>query len=338
MVFGFVAAIIGGFVLTAAQNWTGIPGVKGNRLRLLFFVWLAARVLISFPEVPPALVALVDLAFFPCLAILLAPYLRSPEIDTERFFFLFFALFFAGNLLVHLEVLGWDPFRIEGGTARFGVRLGLDAAVLVTLFMGGRVIPFFTESTLARKQPRTNPWIERLAPASAAVFVVGDLFFRGSRFLAAAAFVAALVHGTRLGLWQVRRTRRVPLIWVLHLGYAWMVAGFALSGFAVFGRIPVSVSTHAFTVGGLGIVIYGMITRVSLGHTGRRLHPTAATVGGYGLLALAAAIRVFGPLVPGFPPRGVWLGAGGAWSLAFLLFVAQYASILARPRADGRPG
>lgn len=338
MVFGFVAAVIAGFVLTAIQNWTGIQGIRGNRLRLVFFLWLAARVLMFIPGAPLLLVAVVDLSFFPCVAFLLTPYFRSPEIGMERFFYLFFFLFFLGNTFVHLEALRLDPFHFRDGTARIGIRLGLDTAILVTFFMGGRVIPFFTESSLARTQPRTYPWIERLSPVVTVAFLIGDLCFRETAGLAAIAFAVALIHGVRLFGWQVRRLRRIPLIWVLHLAYLWMVLGFALSGLAALGTLPVSLATHAFTVGGLGIMIYGMISRVSLGHTGRRLHPTAWTVGGYVLLAIAATIRVFGPLLPGVELRWIWFGTGIPWAAAFLIFFVQYTPLLTQPRVDGRPG
>lgn len=337
MIYGFVTAIIAGFILTVVQNWTGIPGLKGSRLKFLFALWLMGRILMWIPGSPALLTAAVDLSFFPVLTFFLIPYFRSPELGTERFFYLFFLLFFAGNLLVHLETVGLDPFHFSEGTAHVGIRIGLDSALLVTLFMSGRVIPFFTESSIARAQPRTYVWTERLAPATAAAFVFGDFFFRGTVVLASIAFITALVHAIRLAGWQVRRIRRVPLIWVLHLAYLWIVIGLGLSGLAALGKLPVSLSTHAFTVGGLGLMIYGMISRVSLGHTGRRLHPTAWTVGGYALLAIAAVVRVFTPLFPTVNVQWVWLGAGICWTIAFFIFIVQYSPILTQPRADGRP-
>lgn len=337
MIYGFVTAVIAGFILTAVQNWTGIPGLRGLRLQFLFGLWLLARILMWIPESPPLLTAVIDLSFFPFLIFFLIPYFRSPEVGTERFFYLFFLLFFIGNGLVHLETLGWDPFHFREGTAQIGIRLGLDSALLVTLFMSGRVIPFFTESSIARAQPRTSIWIERLSPTTAAAFVIGDLFFRGTVAFALIAFTTAIVHAIRLKGWQVRRIRRVPLIWVLHLAYLWIVVGLGLSGLAALGNLPVSLATHAFTVGGIGMMIYGMISRVSLGHTGRRLHPTAWTVGGYALLGTAAVVRVFAPLIPALNPQWVWLSAGFCWSGAFVIFIVQYAPILSRPRADGRP-
>lgn len=324
MIYGFTAAIIAGFVLTAAQNWTGKPGIKGRPLQLIVGVWLLARVLLLIPSVPPLFSALIDLLFFPMLGILMTPYLRDPDLKMERFFYFFFALFFIGNLLVHLDNLGIYP-----GHGRLGIRLGLNTVLLVIIFIGGRVIPFFTESSIAKRQPKVYTPIEWLAPTSAALFLIAELFSTHPTTRAAAAFFAALIHGIRLHGWYVRRIRRVPLIWVLHIGYLWLVLGFLLSGLASLGHFLPTAATHSFTIGGIGIIIYGMISRVSLGHTGRRLHPNAWVVAGYFALNISVAVRVFSPY---------FLVSGLLWCLAFLLYLSVYTRMLMSPRIDGRPG
>ncbi len=333
MIYGFAAAIVVGFVLTASQNWTGIRGVHGNSLKILVLLWAAARIAISLPFVPLPVVAIVDLAFFPVAAYLMVPYLKDPELKAEKLFFVFYGLLFAGNLLVHLETTGLMP-----GYGRRGIFLGLDVIIIVIVFMGGRVIPFFTESSVARAQPKTRNWVEIGSHASAALFLVTDLFLPSSWPAAAVAISAGAIHFLRLWGWQVRRIRRIPLIWVLHLAYLWLVIGFVLSGLAALDLFQKTMAVHAFTVGCLGMIIYGMITRVSLGHTGRRLHPRAAIVVGYYLLLFAAVVRVFVPAVlPRFYTAAL-LVSGSLWIAAFVLFLIVYSPMLLAPRSDGRPG
>lgn len=332
MVFGFAAAIVAGFVLTASQSWSGVRGVHGRRLQLLVALWLLARVLLLTPA-PLPVVAAVDLAFFPLLGLVLWPYLKDPELKPERLLFVLFAVLFAGNAMVHAEAMG-----LASGTALRGVRLGVHALVLMIVFIGGRVIPFFTEGSIARAQPRTRAWVEWASHGAAWAFVVAQVVAPTSPVSAGIAFAAALANLVRLAGWYVRRVRRVPLLWVLHAAYLWLVAGFALSGLSSLGLVAGTYAVHAFTVGGIGAVIHGMISRVSLGHTGRRLHPSAWTVAGFVAIHLAAVVRVVVPLA--FPASQAWAIqlSGGLWVLAFGLFLAVYAPMLRAARVDGAPG
>jgi uncharacterized protein involved in response to NO len=333
MVYGFSSAIVIGFVLTAAQNWTGRQGVHGATLQFLVGIWALARVAITLPGIPPLASAAVDLSLYPAAACLLIPSLKDPDLKAERLFFILFALLFAGNLLVHLETTGQLV-----GYGRQGVALGLNTLLVMIVFMGGRVIPFFTESSVARAQPKTWGWIESMSHLTAALFLIVDFFAPYSAWGAAIALSAAGIHFLRLWGWQVRRIRRIPLLWVLHLAYLWLVIGFALSGLASLGMLQKSIAVHAFTVGCLGTMIYGMISRVSLGHTGRRLHPKAAVVVGYCLLLASALTRVLGPVVLPSSPAPVLIVSGGFWIGAFAIFLWVYSPMLLAPRVDGRPG
>lgn len=332
MVYGFATAIIAGFVLTASQSWSGIRGVHGTKLKVLVAVWLLARVLLVTPA-PPPLVAAVDLIFLPLVGIALWPYLKDPELKVERVLFVFFAFMLAGNAMVHAEALG-----LASGTALRGIRLGLHTVVLVIVFIGGRVIPFFTESSISPAQPRTRSWVEWSSHGTAWAFVLTQFVAPAEPLSAVVAFAAGLANLARLAGWHVRRVRRVPLLWVLHAAYLWLVVGFVLSGLASLGVVAASPAIHAFTVGGIGTVIHGMISRVSLGHTGRRLHPSAWTVVGFVAIHLAAVVRVFAQLV--YPPSYIAsLHVSGAlWLLAFGLFLAVYGPMLLRARVDGEPG
>lgn len=337
MIYGYATAIIAGFVLTAVQNWTGQRGVQGLKLQILFALWVLSRILLTTLPQASVVAAVIDLAFYPLLASYLIPYLRDPELKIERIFLAYFALFFAGNLLIHLESLGMIV-----GYSRKAVLLGLNTMIVVIIFMGGRVIPFFTESSIARAQPRTFPVVEILSHISAWLFLFTQFFMENSLACALAAFFAAAVNLVRLGGWYVRRIRRIPLIWVLHLGYFSIVLGFALSGFASLGLIESPSAVHALTVGALGMITYGMITRVSLGHTGRRLIPPASVVVGYVLLAVATLVRVFGPVfapffesVLGTNLRVFSISLSGLfWIVAFLLFLQAYGPMFLAPRID----
>lgn len=333
MVFGFATAIVAGFVLTASQNWSGVRGAHGRPLLALVAVWLAARVLLLTPA-PLALVAAVDLAFLPLVWVALWPCLRDPELRLELFAFTaFFGVLLGANAMVHAEAL-----ELTAGTAVRGLYLGVHAIVLVIVFIGGRVIPFFTESSIARNQPRTWPWCERASHGTAWAFVVAQLVAPQHPVTAAFAFAAAGVHLVRLSGWQVRRVRRVPLLWVLHLAYLWLVVGFALSGLAALRLVPPSQALHAFTVGGIGAAIHGMIARVSLGHTGRRLHPSAWTAVGFALIHLAAAVRVVPPLLRSDLALPAIHASGALWLAAYGLFLAVHAPMLLAARVDGKPG
>ncbi len=329
MVFGFSTAIIAGFVLTASQNWSGIRGIHGTKLKLLVGFWLLARILIFTIHEPHMIIMLVDLSFLPITGFFLYPYFKDDELKTERIFFLFFIILMFGNTLVHTEALG-----ITKNTAVKGLVLGVHTIVLVIIFIGGRVIPFFTESNASKFQPKTYPKIELFSHISAWSFLISQYFYRESALSVVIAFIAGTVNLIRLIGWQVPRVRRVPIIWILHLSYLWIVVGFILSGVSSMRVLPFTIAIHAFTVGGIGAIIYGMITRVSLGHTGRRLIPNRAIVYGYTLLEFGALIRVFIPFVfPQFYSLAIQL-SGVLWILAFTLFLWIYTPILINPRDD----
>jgi uncharacterized protein involved in response to NO len=333
MIYGYATAVIAGFVLTASQNWTGRRGVNGSMLVAIWILWVLGRVLMSTLSSHGLLVAIVDLAFYPALALTLAPYLQGREMRTERVFLAYFTLFFAGNLAMHLDALG-----VLRGYGLRGALLGLNTTIVMIVFMGGRLIPFFAESEKARAQPKTQAWVEASSHATAWAFLLSQLLAPYSRLAAILAFVAFAVHLLRLANWYVRRIRRVALLWVLYSSYLWIVLGFGLFGLSSLGILALGPAVHAFTVGGLGIMTYGMMSRVSLGHTGRPLRASAPILAGYLLLNLACLIRVVGPIVASSAIR-IWIGTSAAlWILAFALFVWVYAPMLLRARIDGRPG
>ena len=334
MIFGYAAAVMAGFLLTAAGNWTGIRTTSGAPLAALSALWLAGRVIPFFPAaIPSWLTALADFLFFPALMVFLAiPLIRSGQ-RRNLFFIPLLGAFALANLMVHLEVMGFAE-----GFARAGTFLGLDLIILLIVIMGGRVIPFFTERALSGLIPRRWPWVEWLSTASVIAFMLAELFLPDSILAAVTAGLAAASNGLRLIGWYTKRFWPVPLLWVLHMGYGWIVVGFFLKALAAAGLVSPQWTIHAFTVGGIGVLTLGMMARVSLGHTGRPLEASKSMAIGFALINLAAVTRGVAPLFfPSLLPALVAL-SGGLWMLSFVIFLEVYTPILIKPRVDGRPG
>jgi uncharacterized protein involved in response to NO len=333
MVFGFAVAVIAGFLLTAAQNWTGIRTPAGTPLAALFLLWLAGRIVFLLPGLPATLVAAIDLAFLPVLALTLAwPIMRAKQLHNYPFPLLLLVLA-AANTLVHGEALGWTT-----DTARLGLRFAAFVVVAMIVLMGGRVIPSFTDNKL---QTRARRWktIEILVPVVTLSAFAATLIAPTSIVTVLLAAIAAIVHAIRLAGWYTHKYWSVPLLWVLHLGYAWITLGFALLALSAAGvGAAASSALHAFTAGGIGGLTLGMMARVSLGHTGRMLEPARVISLAFVMVNLAAFVRVFLPFV--FPAALAleYAVSGILWMLAFGTFSTIYLPILMRPRIDGKQG
>lgn len=334
MIFGYTVGVIAGFLLTAVRNWTGIPTATGTSLAALLTLWILGRILPFFSATIPAWsISIVDLTFLLALTASIGlPLVRHGEKRNLLFLPLMLG-FFVANLLVHLELLGLFP-----GVARHGIFLGLYLIILLIVLMGGRVIPFFTERALPGVVIKRRPIIEWLAPLTVIAFMVAELLFPNSEVAGALAGLAAIINGLRGISWYSHRYWKVPLLWVLHLGYAWIVVGFLLRAAASLGWIAAQFTTHAFTVGGIGVLTIGMMARVSLGHTARPLAVGSSVALAFGLVNLAAVLRGLLPSIfPLFLSQLVIL-SGMLWTAAFLVFVIVYAPILTQPRLDGQPG
>ncbi len=334
MIFGYVAGVIAGFLLTAVRNWTGRATATGGSLAALLTLWLLGRILPFFAATIPAwLISVVDLAFLPALTVSIAmPLMRQGEKRNLLFLPLMLG-FFAGNLLVHLELLGLVP-----GVARHGVFLGLYLIILLIVIMGGRVIPFFTERALPGVVIKRRAVLEWLAPLTVIAFMLAEILFPNSEVTGALAGLAFIINGVRMVSWYSHRYWQVPLLWVLHLGYGWIVVGFLLKAAASFGLIAAQFTIHAFTVGSIGVLTLGMMARVSLGHTARPLKVESSMVIAFILINVAAVLRGLLPSI--FP---LWFSqlvilSGMLWIAAFLMFAIVYAPILTQPRIDGQPG
>ena len=335
MLFGYATAVIAGFLLTATQNWTSVPMTRGGPLAAMFGLWLAGR-LLPFLPVPYAVVAAVDLLFLPAVLVSVArPVLKTRQSRNYAFSVMLLALT-AANALFHAAALNSDP-----ALSLLGLRLATYLVVLMMVVMGGRVIPYFTERRLDGTATRWKT-LEWLAPITAVLLLIAapvvQWLDRGDALFAAIAAAAALVHAIRISGWQDRRLWKIPLLWILHLGYGWIVVGFALDALHASGLVPPFLALHAYATGGIGVLTLGMMSRVSLGHTGRMLEAPKIMSWAFVLINLSAAVRVFGPmLLPAQAPLLYLLG-GALWMAAFATFVVVYGPMLWRPRADGKPG
>jgi len=336
MLFGYTAAVIAGFLLTAARNWSGMPTPSGGMLAALVLLWLAARVT-PWLGAPPWLIAALDIAFFPALALSLwRPLWHGPN-PMNRVFLAVFAGFTLASLLVNLDGVGVVP-----GFAARGQRLMLDLVIVVMLLIGGRVMPSFTRAAIDGAKPVTRVRLDALTFAAALTMLALHLVLPGSPVDMALAGIAALAAGllqlVRLAGWHDRRVWTRPMLAVLYTGFLWLSVGLILNGLAGFGLVVPSVAIHAITAGAIGVLTLGMMSRVTLGHTGRAMQASRLTVLAFVLVNIAALLRSPAVMIAPAHYREWLLAAGVCWIAAFTLFTAIYGPMLAAPRVDGKPG
>lgn len=331
MIYGYGLAIIGSFLLTAAKNWTNLPSLGGWRLQVLVGVWLLGRLAPLFLAKLPWLWALVDLSFAPLLFAALMPYLTRKGQKENLIFLAVLTSFFCGNLLVHLDAL-----HITNGLGQRGLWLGIDTIVLTIVVMAGRTVPFFMQRAVQDGLPaRILPGIEKASVVLVVLFAASDLLFPHRYITALVAFVAAGVLFARWIGWRPLQGLRHRLLWVIFVGYLWLVIGFVLRGLAVFDLVAPGLAVHAIAVGTIGLITYAMISRIGLGHTGRAIAVSNTLLAGYVLITCASLARVALPLIaPGLYSFGVQL-SGVLWAAAFILLAVLYAPLFVRPRVGG---
>ena len=336
MVFGFAVAVIAGFLLTAASNWTQRETVVGAPLLALSALWLAGRAAMVLPGVlPRGMSAVIDLAFLPALiAVLARPLVASKNRRNFVMLGVLGALFVA-NLVVHLDALQVTSL----GSGRRACLVAIDVVLLVILVIAGRVFPMFTRNATGIASIRSSRPLDALAIGGMGVLSLLDAFMPESLGAGVAAAVVAALALLRTGPWGMRHTARHPLLWILHLGHGWIPIGLALRAFSTLTQaIPGSFATHALTLGAIGSLTLGMMARVSLGHTGRLLVASKPIVAAFIAITLAAGARAIVPLfVPSLYLVTLY-AAAALWTGAFVLFLYVYAPILTSPRPDGKPG
>ncbi|WP_027146986.1 NnrS family protein [Methylobacter marinus] len=334
MLLGYSVAVIAGFLLTAVRNWTGRPTSTGDQLAGLCLLWLYGRIVPFYAGLlPDALIALIDFSFLPALAYQVSKPILQVGQYRNLIFIGLLLLLTLGNGLMHAEVLG-----LMSGSAWLGIQIVVATIIIMILVIAGRVFPFFTERGLPGTLALRNPVMDALSIGMAALVFGLQLFNISGAVLASTAVLAAVINIARVSGWYVRRIWYVPLLWVLYIGYGWIILGFVLMAFSAYGLVAPTLALHAFTVGGIGVLTLGMMARVSLGHTGRALRVSNAMAIGFVLINLAALFRVLLPIaLPDW--YGILVYASTlAWLAAFSLFVFVYAPILTTARIDGQEG
>lgn len=331
MLFGFAMAVIAGFLFTAVQNWSGQPTPKGLPLALYATLWITGRILVLTPWVMAS--ALINAAFPLAIAVAIGiPLIRG---GNKRNYF-FIALMIVLGLatlamhLSHMDVLAW-PERIS-------MQTGLDLVLFIIAVIAGRVLPMFTNNGIPGAGAERNPVVEKLALGGVLALLVAGLLQASPAAIAVLSLAVALAHGARLFLWKTWRTFAMPLVWILHAAYGWIVIYLLLRTLEGFGLVSHAIVLHALTLGTIGGMTIGMMVRTARGHTGRPLKADKADVVCFILIQCAALIRVFGCLL--FPQIYIAtvIVSGLCWSAAFALYAIRYAPKLCRPRVDGKPG
>ena len=346
MVFGFAGGALGGFLLTAVPNWTGTAPVHGRWLLVLVVAFVAGRIAVAWPGVsPPGLVAALDLAYLPLLGLAVGrPIVRATKRRNDAFLLALFALW-VGNALMHAAPL------LDEAWARRGLLLGVHAVLVIVAIVSGRIVPNFTQNALRQRGiaaivlPRTG--LGRVAVAAMAITGLFHVGLGPHPLTAASSLVAATLLLLRAAGWQTRHTLADPILWILHIGHAWLPIGFALLAmgclativptFTAVGLAP-SHALHGLTAGAIGTLVVAVMSRAALGHTGRPLRVGKAMVAGYLAITLGAVLRVFGPWLLPASYRELMIIAGLSWICGLLVFATVYAPILTRPRVDGKPG
>jgi uncharacterized protein involved in response to NO len=337
MVFGFAAAAVGGFLLTAVPSWTGRAPLKGLPLALLVAAWLLGRIAMAVAVAPSLVLTLLDLLYPVGLAVIVAGDIVAAASRRNYQVALIVGALAVVDLVYHLSAAALVPFPPSSALV-----LALYLLLLLVVIISGRVIPAFTRNWLLLRAesrlPISRAWLEPLVIPVTAAMAVADSLLPGSWVTGLLAMFAALVHGLRLAGWRGWAVAREPLLAVLHVAYLWLVIGFvllAVSAVAAAGTRGAAI--HALTIGAIGTMALGLMSRASLGHTGRSLRAPTPVVVAYVLLSVAAVARLAAGWAQSLYP---WLIAlsGGVWMVAFALFLVSYGPILLRPRVDGRSG
>lgn len=332
MIFGYGLAVVAGFFLTAVPSWTKRQPVRGRTLGILFGLWLAARVtnwLSAF--LPTALVALPELAFIGMLALLVGQALLSGWSRRNFLFLPVLAAMFAAALMYYLDL------------QYAGNLLALDILLILITVIGGRIVPAFTTNVLRRQGiaplPRASDKRDVAAIVAVLAMSVLDLLSPGSEITGYVAAAAGVLIALRMVGWRTPRVLGSPILWILHLGFGWLAFGLVLKGTALitgaFGEID---AFHALTVGTIGSMTLGVMSRAALGHTGRQLKVSAAIVVAYMLISVSAIVRIAIPAISAGYYNHAILLSGMAWIVAFIIFTVQYWPILTRPRAGLNAG
>jgi uncharacterized protein involved in response to NO len=330
MLFGFVGAAVFGFLLTAIPNWTGRLPIAGKPLLSLFGMWALARLAVLFSSLIglwPA--AILDVGLFVSLALLAAREViasKNRNVPVVGLVFLF-GLADAADYLGQAGVIDGD----------LGWRGAIMLVIIMISLIGGRIIPSFTRNWMVKRGiknglPTQPESLDLLVIVSTAIALLFWVAFPDKKLTGAMLGLAAVAQALRLSRWGGHRTFADPLVTILHVGYGWIPIGLALLGASVGGYdLPQSAGVHAMTAGAMTTMILAVMSRASLGHTGRNLTASPTTVAAYVCVTVGAVVRVLASL--GIGPYSIMLDVAGVfWGLALLLFLVVYRPVLWNPR------
>ncbi|UHJ60832.1 NnrS family protein [Vibrio furnissii] len=332
MLFGFAMAIVVGFLLTAVQNWTGIPGTKSRRLALLVTLWLLVRVLFWTP-VPLWLTSSIEALFLALTAYEIGMRVVKAKGWRNLFFVPLFALAMVANFASYATIKGMPPFPSSAVWQAM-----LWWFMLLLSVMGGRVIPFFTARRFQFEKAAPKLWLDVLANGPlVALFIVSFFPIAEAQLAQPLMLLAGAAQWVRWLRWQPWRTLSEPLVWSLHGAYACIPLSLLVRGFVNPGFVSHTL-LHLFAIGALAGLILAMIARVTMGHTGRSIYQGPNMALAFAALLLAALVRSLG--VAFWPAHMMeWINlSAGLWALAFGLFVLRFGAMLLTPRVDGHPG
>jgi uncharacterized protein involved in response to NO len=332
MLYGYVAAVVAGFLLTAIPNWTGRLPVNGYPLAGLGVLWLAGRAAVAGSAIWGAgLAAVIDVAFLATLAaVALREIVAGKNWRNLRVLIVLGVLIV--NIVFHLEA-------IERGSADYGIRLGIAAAIGLIMLVGGRIVPSFTHNWLVRNNPGRLPRqfarFDALALGTSALALALWIVLPQLAVSGVVLIIAGVLQAARLARWAGDRTFADRLVLVLHVGYAFVPIGFLLLGTAILwpSECPASAGLHAWTTGAIGLMTLAVMTRASLGHTGRELAASVPTQ----MLYLCALVAALARIVAAFEPSSALLHAAAfAWALAFGGFAVIFGPLLLGRGPRGR--
>ena len=336
MMFGYVIAVVAGFLLTAIKNWTGEEVLRGKALAFLFLLWLLARLLpLSGLTLPVELIAVVDVAFLFLLTIAcLRPVLKVKQYKQIGIISKLFLLMLC-NIVFYLGLMG---VLAEG--VQWGLYSAMYMIIALILVMMRRVMPMFIQNGIDGEiDIKNRAWVDHSSLVLLVCLWISDVFTEYDNLTAIFAALLALLHTLRLAGWYSNKIWSKSLVWILVVAYASIILGFALKALSITAGFSPFLSVHAFTAGGIGLLTIGMMSRVSLGHTGRNVfEPPAIVFWSFAILLFGVIVRVIFPLF-NMDLYVYWIGISQAlWMIAFAIFVFVYAPMLLSERVDGRDG
>jgi uncharacterized protein involved in response to NO len=334
MVFGYSMAVVSGFLLTAVRNRTGYPTLSGYPLLALWGTWLLARICFFIEGTPIWLTAIIDNGFVIGVSLaILFPMLKAKSWRNMGFFAKL-SLIAISNIIFYLGILNILPYS--------SIRIGLYSAfyliVAMVVLTGRTVFPFFLERGIGAAPLKTRPWLDQASLWGFFLFWLAELILPNHLFVGVLSVFLVFVYSVRVMDWYTPKIWGQPLLWVLYLAYTCIALGFVLKAASVFWGVSPYLSIHAFAYGAIGLSTLGMMSRVSLGHTGRNVYQAPKALRGLFLvLAVGAVIRTIFPLL--FEPYYMlWVAVSQVlWLLAFSGFLLMFTPILCAPRVDGRP-